>query len=289
VYNIHAMSYQTAQEFDFVEFFDQEHMDSMIAFFLSDRKTVLNILQKLMHIDTFRAYCAHTLNNPQLQKHDDPDVRQAFQNFVETKTIFSGEITQLRAPPRPDTRDAHEHSLNKIEFDSIRQNITHGSNVITTLPIIHSLVLNYLKDLKTYFEGLEGNYKEIGRAYEIGSFLEFFDIKAFAMELAPVLIHGLPDNKQDGKALSSEDWVQGIKHLFDPNMDTFRTTHGLCPFSQIIRHVFATNLGWDEDGNVVALPDTKGGAFPVFLVKWQDAQQTQNHALTGEHPSVDRT
>lgn len=269
------MTYKTAQHFDFSKYFDEEYMDNMIYFFFSDRKTAINILQRLMPLDTFRAYSAHALNHQYLQKHNDVDVVQAFEEFINDKIVQSGEITQFRETPRSTLRDAHEHSLKKHEFSNIRQYITHDSTIFKTLPVIHSLVLNYLKDLESYFKNLDGNYQKLASLYEIDNFLEFFDIKTFAVELAPTLIHGLPDEKQNAENLSSEDWKSAIKYLFSDEINTFRTTHGLCPFSKLIRQIFATNFGWDENNKVVNLPNSEGGAFPVFLIEWLNSQDSK--------------
>lgn len=260
-------------EFNFEPYFGISSINEIADEAYFKIPSTVNKLQIIMNLNALRSYIAHGLNNPEQKKHNDDDIESAFNAFICDALLNTKHSIPARQTPQPALRKPNEHSLTAEKFNAISSYLTNTNTVMTALPIIHSLLKNYLDDLYAYFEALPEDYSIIKDLLEIKSFIESTGPETFATELAPALIYGLPEGKKDGLNLSKEDWIVGIRNLFDRELNAFETTKAQCPFSKIIRQVFATNLGRDENGNIIVLPETQGGALPVFVADWNEQQK----------------
>lgn len=267
--------------FDFSPYFGSHQIEEKAVSFAnllkkinSRPQAVALILKTLMDIDAVRVYMVHQLNSKEFMNETVPDFQHFFTPFLQDKKLLSNEILQARKTPASKLREAYEHSLSEEQFKKIRNYIGKDHETIKPLPVIHALIYSYMKDLETYLNNTPKKYKDFINTLSITTVIDSFDKLAFAMELSPVLIHGLPENKQNGIDITTKDWQISLKHLFDESIKAFETNHSKCPFSQIIRHIFATVLIQNKDGSISLSQETHGGALPVFitqLLKQKDA------------------
>ncbi len=255
-------------------------------------------LKTLMDIEALRAYIAHSLADPLFFKNTVPEFQKNFTDFINEKTPHSGDVDQFRKTQKNSLRTAYEHSLTAEQFDQIKDFIHPENEVLKVLTIVHALTQNHLKDLESYLKQLPPEYQKFRTSLSIHEMIISIDKNTFARELSPVIIHGLAENKKNGKNLTEEDWKTGLKHTFDSTINTFQTQpdqsvflkKAQCPFSKLIRHVLATKLMNNNDGTISVSPEPKGGALAIFITKLlanRSAPYTKTQDIPLHAPSIE--